>query len=111
MPLRAAITAKVNELAQTVGLKRAGKANEALAVVLTDRGKETMDAIRNQLRDETGSRGEALFEYRRSKVERERLAMDDPDRRTADFDCGAGRHGRSLHIRARSARPAPRSRR
>ncbi len=54
VPLRAAITAKVNELAQTVGLKRAGKANEALAVVLTDRGKETMDAIRNQLRDETG---------------------------------------------------------
>jgi signal transduction histidine kinase len=52
-PLRAAITAKVSELAQTVALKRAGKANEALAVVLTDRGKETMDAIRNQLRDET----------------------------------------------------------
>ena len=47
------IAAKVGELAETVALKRAGKADEALAIVLADRGKNNMDTIREILRDET----------------------------------------------------------
>ena len=47
------IDAKVGELAETVELKRVGKADEALAIVLADRGKNNMDSIREILRDET----------------------------------------------------------
>jgi CHASE3 domain sensor protein len=38
---------KLAELQQTIDLKRAGKADEALATVLTDRGKITMDHLRD----------------------------------------------------------------
>jgi CheY-like chemotaxis protein/signal transduction histidine kinase/CHASE3 domain sensor protein len=37
---------KIQELNETVELKRAGKADAALAIVLTDRGKSAMDRIR-----------------------------------------------------------------
>ncbi|HVZ71553.1 MAG TPA: CHASE3 domain-containing protein, partial [Polyangia bacterium] len=37
---------KRDELAQTVALRRAGKVNEALALVLSDQGKRAMDAVR-----------------------------------------------------------------
>jgi signal transduction histidine kinase len=50
--LRPDIEAKLAELAQTVSLKRAGKSDEALAVVRTDRGKGLMDNIRSLLRQE-----------------------------------------------------------
>ena len=50
--LRPLIDAKMAELAQTVALKRAGKSDEALAIVLTDRGKDLMDRIRTLLQNE-----------------------------------------------------------
>ena len=37
---------KMQELAQTVDLRRAGQADAAMALVLSDRGKDTMDRIR-----------------------------------------------------------------
>ena len=43
--LRPLIAAKMAELAQTVDLKRAGKSDEAMALVLSDRGKNVMDGI------------------------------------------------------------------
>jgi signal transduction histidine kinase len=44
--LRPLIAAKMAELKKSVDLKRAGKSQEALDVVLTDRGKDAMDGIR-----------------------------------------------------------------
>jgi CHASE3 domain sensor protein len=38
---------KMDELGQTVELKRAGQTEEAMRLVLTDRGKNTMDGIRS----------------------------------------------------------------
>ena len=42
---------KMNELAETIELRRSGQSERALAVVLTDRGKIAMDRIRNTARD------------------------------------------------------------
>ena len=50
--LRPLIAAKMAELAQTVDLKRAGKSDEAMALVLSDRGKNVMDGIRALLQNE-----------------------------------------------------------
>jgi CheY-like chemotaxis protein/CHASE3 domain sensor protein len=47
-------TLKMGELGKTVDLKRAGKADAALAVVLTDRGKDYMDRIRAAVADLDG---------------------------------------------------------
>ena len=47
--LRSDIEAKMAELEQTVDLKRAGKSDGAMAIVLTDRGKDNMDKIRTEL--------------------------------------------------------------
>jgi CheY-like chemotaxis protein/CHASE3 domain sensor protein len=44
--LRGLISAKLAELLSTINLKRAGKSDEALAIVRTDRGKVQMDQIR-----------------------------------------------------------------
>jgi signal transduction histidine kinase len=53
--IAAATSDKLSELAQTVALKKAGRSAEALAVVLTDRGKKSMDLTRrligNQVQD------------------------------------------------------------
>jgi CHASE3 domain sensor protein len=51
--LRPVIDAKLAELDETVALRRAGKADQALAIVLTDRGKNDMDSLRRLLREET----------------------------------------------------------
>jgi signal transduction histidine kinase/DNA-binding response OmpR family regulator/CHASE3 domain sensor protein len=48
-PLKLHIDAKLAELRQTIDLRRAGNAEAALAVVLTDRGKVEMDMIRTQI--------------------------------------------------------------
>lgn len=40
---------KLNELARTIELKRAGQANAALDLVLTNQGKQYMDAIRAEI--------------------------------------------------------------
>ncbi len=48
-PLRLHLDAKLAELAETVALRREGKARQALAIVTTDRGKSEMDAVRAQL--------------------------------------------------------------
>jgi len=48
-PLKLHIDAKLAELRQTIDLRRAGNAEAALAVVLTDRGKVEMDMIRAQI--------------------------------------------------------------
>jgi CheY-like chemotaxis protein/CHASE3 domain sensor protein len=42
---------KMQELGETIELKRAGRTDAALDLVLTDRGKNTMDQIRNLVRD------------------------------------------------------------
>jgi CheY-like chemotaxis protein/CHASE3 domain sensor protein len=47
-------TLKMGELGETVDLKRAGQADAALAVVLTDRGKDYMDRIRAAVADLDG---------------------------------------------------------
>ena len=44
--LRSAIIDKMDELAQTVALAKAGRVADALAIVQTDRGKRAMDAAR-----------------------------------------------------------------
>ena len=44
--LQALASAKMAELGETVALRQAGHADQALAIVLTDRGKEYMDRIR-----------------------------------------------------------------
>jgi len=49
--LRGLIASKVDELLSTITLKRAGKSEEALAIVRTDRGKILMDRIRALVND------------------------------------------------------------
>jgi CheY-like chemotaxis protein/CHASE3 domain sensor protein len=49
--LRGLVSAKLDELQSTITLKRAGKAEEALTVVRTDRGKVLMDRIRALITD------------------------------------------------------------
>ncbi len=49
--LEAAAAQKMDELGQTIELRRAGKADAALALVRTDRGKILMDRIRAALSD------------------------------------------------------------
>jgi PAS domain S-box-containing protein len=46
--VRSLISEKLAELAETIALQRAGRAGDALALVDTDRGKATMDAIRTE---------------------------------------------------------------
>jgi CheY-like chemotaxis protein/signal transduction histidine kinase len=49
--LAAATAAKMSELAETIDLRRAGKTDEALSVVTSDRGKLAMDRIRLGVED------------------------------------------------------------
>ena len=44
--LQSLATEKIDELSQTVELKRAGQTEDAMRIVLTDRGKNTMDRVR-----------------------------------------------------------------
>jgi CHASE3 domain sensor protein len=46
---------KMTELGETVALRRAGQTEQALAIVLTDRGKNQMDSIRSVVDEMTGS--------------------------------------------------------
>src|SRR5579859_1603379 len=57
---------KMQELEETVDLKRAGKADAALATVLTDRGKSAMDRIR-QASDEMQNQERELITARASE--------------------------------------------
>jgi len=45
--IRPLIQAKLDELAETVELKKSGRADEALAIVNSDRGKDLMDQLRS----------------------------------------------------------------
>jgi signal transduction histidine kinase len=47
--LRQSIAAKLDELQRTIALRKAGRADEALAVVNTDEGQRTMDTIGGQI--------------------------------------------------------------
>ena len=51
---------KMTELDQTVGLHRAGQADAALAIVLTDRGKNIMDQIRDAASDLSNAQREVV---------------------------------------------------
>ena len=62
-PLRGHVQAKLAELKETIDLRRSQGLEAALAVVMTDRGKGEMDAIRSQLA--TMSREEANLRTRR----------------------------------------------
>ncbi len=53
---------KLSELSQTVELKKAGKSAEALAVVMTDRGKNIMDTLRQLIAEQSGVVEERLTE-------------------------------------------------
>jgi len=44
--LRAAVKVKFDELSETVGLSTSGKRDEALAIVMSDRGREAMQQVR-----------------------------------------------------------------
>src|ERR1700728_2425810 len=44
--LKSLAAEKMDELGQTVELKRAGRTEDAMKIVLTDRGKNTMDRVR-----------------------------------------------------------------
>jgi len=59
-----AIGQKLQELAQTIALRREGRSSEALALVRTDRGKAAMDRIRT-LTDEIQNSEQALLNARR----------------------------------------------
>ena len=61
--------AKLAELKQTIDLRRAGREQECRQVVLSDRGKETMDRFRAVL-GEIDSAEEALLQQRRASAER-----------------------------------------
>ena len=70
--LKALVLAKLAELRETVELRRAGNAEAALAVVLTDRGRRLMDEIRGAAG--VIKEGESSLLARRStQVERARL--------------------------------------
>ncbi len=63
--LQQQVEAKLAELAETVSLAQSGAVEEALAVVLTDRGKVVMDAIRQAvagIESRSLARGEARSE-------------------------------------------------
>ena len=59
--LKTEIDAKMAELGQTVELKRAGKSDEALAIVLTDSGKDIMDRIRSLILNQRNAVETRLF--------------------------------------------------
>ena len=59
--LKTAIDAKMAELAQTIELKRAGKSDEGMAIVLDGRGKVTMDHIRSLILNERNAVETRLF--------------------------------------------------
>ena len=59
--LKTEIDAKMAELGQTVELKRAGKSDEALAIVLTDSGKNIMDRIRSLILNQRNAVETRLF--------------------------------------------------
>jgi signal transduction histidine kinase len=59
--LKIQVETKLAELAATVDLKKAGKTDDALALVLTDRGKQSMDEIRALIRGETANVERRLF--------------------------------------------------
>jgi signal transduction histidine kinase len=63
--LQRATTAKLDELAETIALHRAGKQADALAVVQTNRGKQIMDGIRQMI----ASMNDAQENYLRVRLE------------------------------------------
>ncbi|EIT72022.1 response regulator [Hydrocarboniphaga effusa] len=76
--------AKMDELNETIELRRQGKAQEAVAIVATDRGKATMDSIRAVLAD---------F----GRDERDRLSQRQTDWQSAiDFSVGVLGGGAAL---------------
>ena len=66
--LRQRVSAKLNELENTIDVRRAQGTAAALAIVGTDRGKAEMDAIRNQL---------SVMQQEEARLRRERLAEMD----------------------------------
>lgn len=64
--LRQHVDAKLAELTRTIDLRRAGRTDEAMAIVRSDSGKLEMDAIRSQIasmaQEETRVRGQRLAE-------------------------------------------------
>jgi signal transduction histidine kinase len=78
LELKPKIDAKLAEIAETVSLKKAGKADEALAVVLTDRGKVIMDEIRAQISHKQAEVENRLFagiDSQRASAERLRWSI------------------------------------
>jgi signal transduction histidine kinase len=60
--LRQLLSRKLDELQRTIALRKAGRTEEALAVVDTDEGQHTMDAISNQLASMQGTEDRLLTE-------------------------------------------------
>ncbi|MGC4013731.1 MAG: response regulator [Luteolibacter sp.] len=72
--VEAQIAAKIAELEETIGLRRSQGFDAARAIVLTDRGKQTMDGLRNNL---------GTMEREESRVRDERMAEMDVAHRVA----------------------------
>jgi PAS domain S-box-containing protein len=71
------VQAKLEELQQTINLRRAGHADQALAIVREGRGKRSMDALRAtlvRLRDEEGRRLQESEAMRKQAVQRAYLS-------------------------------------
>jgi signal transduction histidine kinase/DNA-binding response OmpR family regulator/CHASE3 domain sensor protein len=71
--LKALVAEKMEELGQTVELKRAGQSEAALTIVLTDRGKNTMDRIRTvideMIRSERQMFAERTLDWRKAATD------------------------------------------
>ena len=67
--LQELIEAKKEELQETVDLKEQGKGEEAIVIVLSDRGKDIMDDIRDVIR-EMKREEEGLLASRRAELEK-----------------------------------------
>jgi signal transduction histidine kinase/ActR/RegA family two-component response regulator len=72
--LDALIAAKVGELDRSVALRRQGRADEALAVVLTHKGLDVMDRIRTVAADFDASERQ-LLQHRQDNARRLRTAL------------------------------------
>jgi signal transduction histidine kinase len=76
--LRQDITAKLAELAKTIGLAQAGRHDEALAIVESDRGQRVMDSIRARAAQMTDTQRQALVrDLRLSRVGAQGLVIID----------------------------------
>jgi signal transduction histidine kinase len=72
--IAAVVADKLKELSETVELKKAGKSAEAVAIVMTDRGKNLMDNIRQLIGEQSDAVEARLTEAVKSQQDNATLA-------------------------------------